>query len=198
MLTNINNLHENITKLKNDTMITKSEILSNEVIGKNKEIFKSTTGIKADDFQAAFEFFDTGSHCENIKFYDGQNNKKSKSYPQDVKAGKKAKLPEISQFFMYLKWLRNGFTTRMLSWLFDIPKSSVSRYIVTWTNLSCFSLEKIVIWPSKVQVLDTIPEIYKTACPSTRCIRLDAIFLHRNILPKTIVTVIPECYVFQL
>ena len=36
MQTNINNLHENITKLKNDTMITKSEILSDEIIGKNK------------------------------------------------------------------------------------------------------------------------------------------------------------------
>ena len=68
-----------------------------------------------DDFQAVFEFLDTGPHFENIKFYYGQNNKKPKSYPQDVKPGKKAKLPAIDQFFMYLSRLRNGFTTRMLS-----------------------------------------------------------------------------------
>ena len=94
-------------------------------------MFKSTTGLEADDFQAAFEFLDTGPHCENIKFYDGQDKKKTKSYPQDVKPGKKAKLLAIDQFFMYLSWLRNGFTTRMLSWPFDIPKSTVSRYLVT-------------------------------------------------------------------
>ena len=102
MQTNINNLHENITKLKNDTEITKSKIFSYENISQNKEIFKSTTGLEADDFQAVFEFLDTGPQCENIQFYDGQNNKKSKSSPQDVKSGKKAKFLAIDQFFMYL------------------------------------------------------------------------------------------------
>ena len=51
-------------------------------------MFRSTVGLETDDFQAAFEFFDTGPRCENIKFYDGQNNKKSNSYPQDVKPEK--------------------------------------------------------------------------------------------------------------
>ena len=91
-------------------------------------MFKSTTGLEV---QAVFEVLDTGPHCENIKFYDGQNNKKPKSYPQDVKPGKKAKVLAINQFFMYLSWLRHGFTTRMLSWRFDIPKSTVSKYLVT-------------------------------------------------------------------
>ena len=73
MQTNISNLHENITKLK---MIT---------------------GLQAGDFQTVFEFLDTGLHCKNIKFYDGQNNKKPKRYPQ------KAKLLAIDQFFYMLK-----------------------------------------------------------------------------------------------
>ena len=149
MQTNTSNLHENITKLKDDTEITKSKMFSYENISQNKEIFKSTTGLEADDFQAVFEFLDIGPHCENIKFYDGQNNKKSKSYPQDIKPGKKAKLLAIDQFFMYLSWLRNGFTTRILSWLFDISKSTVSRYLVTWTKLLSFSFGKIETWPSK-------------------------------------------------
>ena len=79
-------------------------------------------------------------------------------------------LPAIDQFFLYLSWLRNDFTTRMLSWLFDIPKSTVSSYLVTSTNLLYFSLGKISIWPSKVQVLDTMPETFKATYPSTRCI----------------------------
>ena len=101
MQTNINNLHENITKLKNDTEITKSKIFSYENISQNKEMFKPTTELEADDCQAVFEFLYTGRHCKNIKFYDGQNNKKPKSYPQDAKPGKKAKLLAINQFFMY-------------------------------------------------------------------------------------------------
>ena len=102
MQKNVNNLHENITKLKNDTEITKSKIFNYEKISQNKEMFKSITGLKADDFQAVFEFLDIGPHCENIKFYDGQNNKKPKSYPQSFKPGKEAKLLAIDQFFTYL------------------------------------------------------------------------------------------------
>ena len=84
MQTKINNLHEKITKLKNDTEIAKSEMFSYENISQNKKMFKSTTGLEADDFQVVFEFLDTNLHCENIKFFDGENNKKPKSYPQDV------------------------------------------------------------------------------------------------------------------
>ena len=55
-------------------------------------MFKSTTGFEADDFQAVFEFLDTGPHGDNIKFYDGQNNRKpNETYTQDAKPGKKAK-----------------------------------------------------------------------------------------------------------
>ena len=107
MQNNVNNFHENITKLKNDTEITKYKMFNYKKISQNKEMFKSTTGLKADDFQAVFEFLDTDPHCENIK--------KPKSYPQSFKPGKEAKLLVIDQFFTYLSWLRNGFTTRMLS-----------------------------------------------------------------------------------
>ena len=50
-------------------------MFSYENISQNKEIFKSATGLEADDFQAVFGFLDTGPHCEKIKFYDYQNNK---------------------------------------------------------------------------------------------------------------------------
>ena len=107
MQTNINNLLENIAKLKNDTKITKSKMFSYENVSQNKGMFKSTTGFEAVDFQAGFEFLDAGPHCGNIKLDDGQNNKKPRSYPQDVKTGKKTKLLAIIQFFMYLRWLKN-------------------------------------------------------------------------------------------
>ena len=50
MQTNINNSHEDIIKLKNDTEIAKYKMFSHENISQNKEVFKSTTGLEADDF----------------------------------------------------------------------------------------------------------------------------------------------------
>ena len=50
MQTNINNLHEDKIKLKNDIEIAKSKMFSHENISQNKEMFKSTTGLEADDF----------------------------------------------------------------------------------------------------------------------------------------------------
>ena len=133
-------------------------------------MFKSTTGLEADDFSAIFNFLNTGPNCENIKFYDSTNKMTSKSYPQNVKPGKRAKLDAKDQFFMYVSWLRNGFSTRMISWLFDTPKSTVSRYLITWSNLLYFSLGSINIWPTKSHVLKTMPETFKNTYPTTRCI----------------------------
>ena len=70
MQTNINNLHEN--------KIIKFKLFSYEIISRNKEMFKSTTGLEADNFQAVSEFLDKVPHCENVKFYDGQNNENLK------------------------------------------------------------------------------------------------------------------------
>ena len=50
MQMNINNSHEDIIKLKNDTEIAKYKMFSHENISQNKEMFKSTTGLEADDF----------------------------------------------------------------------------------------------------------------------------------------------------
>ena len=128
MQPNINE-KKNKTKLQNDSETTKSRIFSHENISQNKEMCKSTTGIETDSFQAVFEFLYTGPRWESINFYDGQNDIKPKSYPQDVKDGKKTKLLAIDQFSMYLSWFRNGFTIGMLSWISDISKSTILRYL---------------------------------------------------------------------
>ena len=73
-------------------------MFSHENISQNKEIFKYTIDLETD----GFEFLDTSPLCQNIKFYYGQNNKKPKSCPQDVKPGKKGKLLAVNQFFMQL------------------------------------------------------------------------------------------------
>ena len=42
------------------------------------------------------------------------------------------KVKAINQLFLYLVWLRIGFTLQQLSWLFDISIPTASRYIITW------------------------------------------------------------------
>ena len=108
-----------------------SRLFTCENISQCKEMFKSTTGLETNDFQAVFEFLDTDSCWENIKLYDGQNNKKPNGFPQDVKSGKKGNLAilTIHHFSMYFSWLRNGFAIGMLTFLFDISQSTISRYL---------------------------------------------------------------------
>ena len=90
--------------------------------------------------------------------------KMTKGLKAILKMLKLEKRRSSDQFFYLLKLVEKWFyyTARMLSWLFDISKSTVSYYLVIWTNLLYFSAGKIVIWPSKVQVLDTMPETLKT------------------------------------
>ena len=79
-----------------------------------------------------FEFLNTGPHfvAKSVP----------KKHTQNVNLGIKAKLCAKYQFFMYVSWLKIGLTTKMNSCLFEIIKSSVSRYLVTWTNLLYFPL----------------------------------------------------------
>ena len=69
-----------------------------------------------------------------------------------------------------MTWLKNGFARSHLAWLFKISKSTVTRYLITWTNFCYFSLGAIPIWPS-IEVIDsTMPQSFKNTYPSTRCI----------------------------
>ena len=73
----------------------------------------------------------------------------------------------------WLVWL----TITMISWLFDTPKSSVSRYLITWANLLHFSHWSIVIW-QKIKN-------YK------KCLKLSKL----NILPLDAFYTVPKYFV---
>ena len=62
------------------------------------------------------------------------------------KPGPKPKMKAIDQLFMFLTWLRLGFTLGLTAWLFNMPKSTISRYLITFLYLK---LGCIPIWPSK-------------------------------------------------
>ena len=89
---------------------------------------------------------------------------------EEVKSGPKPKISAKEQLFMYLSWLKNRFTLSHVSFLFQTPKATISRYIITWTNCLYFSLGLIPIWPTREQINKEMPEIFKRTYPSTRCI----------------------------
>ena len=127
-----------------------------------------------DEFKYLHEFLNPGMNCENIKFYEprdiceastSMNNSSSGN-----KRGPKPKMEAIDQLFLFLTWLKCGLTLHFTSWLFDTPKSTISRYIITWVNFLYFSLGSVPIWPSKQQIAETMPESFRRAYPSTRCV----------------------------
>ena len=71
---------------------------------------------------------------------------------------------------MTLVWLKNAFPLYHLSWLFKIPVSTASRHLITWVNFLYFKLGSIPIWPSKEEILETMPTSFKKTYPNTRCI----------------------------
>ena len=89
---------------------------------------------------------------------------------EEVKSGSKPKISAKEQLLMYLSWLKNGFILSHVSFLFQTPKATISRYIITWTNFLYFSLGSIPIWPTREQINKDMPEIFKRTYSSTRCI----------------------------
>ena len=150
------------------------------------------TGIDKDAFDHLYEFLNPGKYNENIKFYEFGSTKDC--YNDNDYLGRKRPGPTPKQLLMFLVWLWTGITLNLLDWLFDLTKSNVSRHIITWSNFLYFSLGRIPIWPSRVAVLETMPETFRNTYPTTRCI-IDATE-YRTILPTSIIPYHSECSVF--
>ena len=127
-------------KAENDRGMKNEHLYNYENISRNKEHFKKATGLDHESFLNLFEFVDPGEDCENIKSYDSSKRLSETQFPLSsssvdlLKSGRKSKVTAINQLFLYLVWLRNGFTLQHFSWLFDISIPTASRYIITWTN----------------------------------------------------------------
>ena len=86
------------------------------------------------------------------------------------KPGPRPKLNSIEQLFLFLSWLRLGSSLKHTAWLFGLPKSTVSRYIITWTNFIYFKLGCVPIWPTKEAIVKTMLNCFKETYPNTRVI----------------------------
>ena len=104
------------------------------------------------------------------------------------KRGPKPKLNPEDELFITLAWLKNVFSLYHLSWLFKIPVS-MSRHLISLMNFLYLKLGNIPIWPSKEEILETMPTSFKKTYPNTRCI-IDCTKLFVNHLPQWIPKVV--------
>ena len=148
-------------------------IFSYHNISKDENHFKKTTGINVAKFEYLLQLVDPGENCEYLKFYDERNRKSQDIFERTnttSKTGPKPKLKAKDELFMTLVWLKNGFSLIHMSWLFELPVSTVSRHLISWINFLYFTLGSVPIWPTKKQIQETMPSSFQKTYPSTRCI----------------------------
>lgn len=160
--------------LKKEVELLQGQKYSYKNISKDEKFFLQSTGLSVEAFKALLELLNPGEKSSNIKFYDSTNRMSNEKHTQEdisfLKRGRAPLLDNEEQCFLFLTWLRNGFTLSHLGWLFHLSTPTVSRYIITWSNYCYFTLGSIPIWPTRKQVDDTMPESFKRTYPSTGCI----------------------------
>ena len=129
-------------KLKEEKIKLKSHIYTYnfENISESRDEFRAATGLTVASFNNLLEFLNPGKDSCNSKFYDA-SSRLSQSCDDigSPKSGPKPKLSSQDQLFMYMTCLKNGFARTHLAWLFKISRSTVTKYLITWTNFCYFS-----------------------------------------------------------
>ena len=139
-------LEEEKNRLHHDNFIT------------DEKLFRATTGLEVEKFKILYEYLDPGENCETIKYHEPAKNKEedrsdalsSPSFSSPAsKLGPRPKLAGVDELFLFLSWLRLGSPLKHSAWLFNLSKSTVSRYIITWAKFIYFKLGCVPIWPTK-------------------------------------------------
>ncbi|CAC5392187.1 unnamed protein product [Mytilus coruscus] len=76
----------------------------------------------------------------------------------------------IDELFMFLCRLKCGLFEQDLACRFNVHVSTVSRKLITWSNFLYFVLGSINIWPTRKQIQNKMPQVFKTLYPTTRVI----------------------------
>ena len=98
-----------------------------------------------------------------LSYWGGRKEKSGKRH-------RMTKLNPLNQFFLTLIKLKLNLQVRDLAYRFDISKSLVSKYIITWICFMYHHLSEIDWMPSVEQVQGTMPQSFKEKYPSTYAI----------------------------
>ena len=127
----------------------KSRLFTYDNFITDEKLFRATTGLEVEKFKILYEYLDPGENCENIKYHEPAKDKEedrsdvlsSPSFSSPAsKPGPRPKLAGVDQLFLFLSWLRLGSPLKHTAWLFNLSKSTASRYIITWANFIYFKL----------------------------------------------------------
>ena len=127
--------------MKEENSKLKSHIYNFGSVSESRDEFCATTDLTVESFNNLLEFLNPGKDSCNIKFYDTISRlSQSCDCIGSPKSGPKPKLSSQDQLFMYMTSLKkNEFARSHLAWLFKISRSTVTRYLITWTNFYYFS-----------------------------------------------------------
>ena len=120
-------------------------------------------------FDEMLTYLNVGSNGENL-VYIRNEAKDDLNANLGKKRGRKRKLSPSNQLFLFLCRVRLGLFELDLAYRFNMSMSTVSNIIISWSNFLYLRLGSLCIWPSKEQVIETMPESFKAKYPNTRVI----------------------------
>jgi len=85
---------------------------------------------------------------------------KQKKFPGS-NVGCRRTLQPIDELWLFLTRLRLGLFERDLAFRFNISEQVVSDIVITWANFLYLILGSLPIWPSKEQIKQCLPEVFK-------------------------------------
>ena len=133
-----------------------------EHIAHDDKLVKLYTGFIS--YMVFINFFNfLGPAVNELSYWGGRKEKAHKRH-------RMSKLNPLNQLFLTLIKLRLNLLVRDLAYRFDISKSLVSKYIITWICFLYHHLQEIEWMPSVEQVKGTIPQSFKDKYPSTYAI----------------------------
>ena len=144
-------------KLKQQLEEAKQAPFRLECIATSDSLISLYTGFSSYEILLSFFKF-LGPAVNNLQYW-GTKPK--------TRVRRQMKLNPLNQLFMTLVKLRLDLNTRDLAVRFQISKSTISRYFITWVCFLYHKLKEIPWFPSKEQVAGTLPYAFRERYPTT-------------------------------
>ncbi|XP_063400233.1 uncharacterized protein LOC134684853 [Mytilus trossulus] len=111
-------------------------------------------------------------HASKMKYWMGPDSSDGKRWQVNnkKKPGASRKLTFFEEFVITLLRLRLGLNTYVLSLLFGVSQSTISRVFTTWISLIAQCLGPLIKWPSKEKIKKHMPLSFRRKYPNTRVI----------------------------
>jgi hypothetical protein len=132
-------------KVENMELMKKLEFFSFKLDSMSDHDMKTFTGFSKCQLQCIFKFL---------------------NFPDDTD---KTLTTEFKLYIFFVK-MKTGVSEDLLSVMFKLSKSTISRLIVMLTNIIYEKICRINIWPTKEQVQHFMPFVFKANFPNCRVI----------------------------